>query len=122
MNSNFCVAVHGLIYLYFCQSTVSSEELAKHVCTNPARVRKVMLMLKKQGLVQTREGKDGGYRCGRDHPGSDRRGHGNAFRRRISDRKGMRRKRRRRRPGTAGGSGPGLPERFRDGAGHAGAV
>ncbi|HJC56875.1 MAG TPA: Rrf2 family transcriptional regulator [Candidatus Eisenbergiella intestinipullorum] len=64
MNSNFCVAVHGLIYLYFCQSTVSSEELAKHVCTNPARVRKVMLMLKKQGLVQTREGKDGGYRCG----------------------------------------------------------
>ena len=63
MSSNFCVAIHGLVYLYHSRSTVSSEELAKHICTNPARVRKVMLMLKKQGLVQTREGKDGGYRC-----------------------------------------------------------
>src|SRR5699024_2769218 len=63
MSSNFCVAIHGLVYLYHSRSTVSSEELAKHICTNPARVRKVMLMLKKQGLVQTREGKDGGYSC-----------------------------------------------------------
>ena len=63
MSSNFCVAVHGLVYLYHSRSTVSSEELAKHICTNPARVRKVMLMLKKQGLVLTREGKDGGYSC-----------------------------------------------------------
>ncbi|HJA93175.1 MAG TPA: Rrf2 family transcriptional regulator [Candidatus Eisenbergiella merdipullorum] len=64
MSSNFCVAVHGLVYLYHCRATISSEELAKHICTNPARVRKVMLMLKKQGLVLTREGKDGGYSCG----------------------------------------------------------
>ena len=63
MSSNFCVAVHGLVYLYHSRGTVSSEELAKHICTNPARVRKVMLMLKKQGLVLTREGKDGGYSC-----------------------------------------------------------
>ena len=63
MSSNFCVAIHGLVYLYHSRSTVSSEELAKHICTNPARVRKVMLMLKKQGLVLTREGKDGGYSC-----------------------------------------------------------
>ena len=63
MSSNFCVAIHGLVYLYHSRSIVSSEELAKHICTNPARVRKVMLMLKKQGLVLTREGKDGGYSC-----------------------------------------------------------
>ena len=63
MSSNFCVAIHGLVYLYHSRSIVSSEELAKHICTNPARVRKVMLMLKKLGLVLTREGKDGGYSC-----------------------------------------------------------
>ena len=59
MSSNFCVAIHGLVYLYHSRSTVSSEELAKHICTNPARVRKVMLMLKKQGACsdQRREGR-----------------------------------------------------------------
>lgn len=41
--------------------TISSEELAENICTNPARVRKVMAKLKKVGLVQTKEGKVGGY-------------------------------------------------------------
>ena len=61
MNSDFCVAVHGLVFLKHQGCTISSEELAENICTNPARVRKVMAKLKKVGLVQTKEGKEGGY-------------------------------------------------------------
>ena len=60
MNSDFCVAVHGLVYLKHKNDMVPSEELAKNICTNPARVRKVMARLKRAGLVQTKEGKVGG--------------------------------------------------------------
>lgn len=63
MNSNFCVAVHGMVYLKHKAGIVSSEELAGNICTNPARVRKVMALMKKSGLVETREGKVGGYFC-----------------------------------------------------------
>ena len=40
---------------------LSSEELAENICTNPARVRKVMAKLKKAGFVKTKEGSEGGY-------------------------------------------------------------
>ena len=43
-----------------------SEELAKNVCTNPARIRKIMAKLKKAELVATKEGIDGGYHFIRD--------------------------------------------------------
>lgn len=62
MNSDFCVAIHGLVYLNHKACVLSSEELADNICTNPVRVRKVMAKLKKAGLVETREGTDGGYR------------------------------------------------------------
>lgn len=61
MNGLFCVAVHALIYLDKRGCLLSSEELAANICTNPARVRKVMAKLKKAGLVTTRTGTDGGY-------------------------------------------------------------
>ena len=38
MNSAFCVAVHALICLNRRQEQLSSEELARSICTNPARV------------------------------------------------------------------------------------
>jgi DNA-binding IscR family transcriptional regulator len=63
MNGEFCVAVHALVYLHHCDRVLSSEELAKNICTNPARVRKVMSCLKKAGLLASREGGGkGGYR------------------------------------------------------------
>lgn len=66
MNSEFCVAVHALVYLDHKAAFVSSEELADNICTNPARVRKVLARLKAAGLVETREGSEGGSRfCGR---------------------------------------------------------
>ena len=61
MTSEFAIAVHALVYLNHKGETVSSEALAENICTNPARVRKVMAKLKKAGLVATQEGVDGGY-------------------------------------------------------------
>lgn len=62
MTSEFCVAVHALAYLNRHPWTVSSETLAENICTNPARVRRVLAGLKKAGFVETREGAEGGYR------------------------------------------------------------
>ncbi|MEA4934822.1 MAG: Rrf2 family transcriptional regulator [Lawsonibacter sp.] len=62
MNSSFCVGVHALVYLSHSACLLSSEELAENICTNPARVRKIMAALKKAGMVKTKEGVDGGYR------------------------------------------------------------
>lgn len=61
MTGEFAVAVHALVYLNHRGTTVPSDALAENVCTNPARVRKVMAMLKKAGLISTREGAEGGY-------------------------------------------------------------
>ena len=63
MSSDFCLAVHALVFLNHKACVVSSEELADNICTNPARVRKVMARLKKGGLLQTREGSEGGYQA-----------------------------------------------------------
>ena len=62
MNSDFSLALHALVYLSHRNCVVSSEELAENICTNPARVRKVVSKLKKAGLVSTREGSVGGCR------------------------------------------------------------
>lgn len=62
MNSDFIVAVHALVFLNHKASVVSSEALAENVCTNAARVRKIMSPLKRAGFVETREGNEGGYR------------------------------------------------------------
>lgn len=62
MTSAFSVAVHALVYLNHRAISLSSEVLSENICTNPARVRRVLSQLKKQGLVETKEGIDGGYR------------------------------------------------------------
>ena len=69
MTGEFAVAVHALVYLNHKQKTLSSEELAENVCTHPARLRKVLAKLKKEGLVASREGMDGGYAFPRDPSG-----------------------------------------------------
>lgn len=66
MTGEFSIAVHALVYLNHKKSTLSSELLAENVCTNPARIRKVMGKLKKAGLVTTKEGAEGGYLFERD--------------------------------------------------------
>ncbi len=63
MNSDFCVAAHALVYLGHKNTTVSSERLAKNICTHPARVRRILGRLRKQGFLETVEsGPNSGYR------------------------------------------------------------
>lgn len=61
MTGDFGVAVHALVFLSHRQDCVNSEQLSRNICTNPARVRKIMAKLKSAGLLETREGFDGGY-------------------------------------------------------------
>lgn len=62
MDGSFNLAVHALVCLSHSGCSLSSETLAENICTNPARVRRVMAGLKRAGMVETREGQDGGYR------------------------------------------------------------
>ena len=61
MTGEYAIAVHALVYLNHKDMVLSSEELAENICTNPARVRKVLSKLKKAGMVDTKEGMKGGY-------------------------------------------------------------
>ncbi len=62
MSSELAVAVHALVYLEHLPSHMAtSDQIAENVCTNPARIRKIMAMRKKAAGVDTREGADGGY-------------------------------------------------------------
>lgn len=62
MTAEFALAVHALVYLLHKNTVISSAELADNICTNPARVRKVMAKLHKAGLVEALQGKGSGYR------------------------------------------------------------
>ena len=61
MDSSFNLAIHALVCLSHSGRSLSSEALAENICTNPTRVRRVQAVLKKAGIVETREGLDGGY-------------------------------------------------------------
>ena len=61
MTAEYLVAVHAIVYLNHRGGYLSSEELAANVCTNPARVRKVLSRLEKAGLVEVKNGYLGGY-------------------------------------------------------------
>jgi len=62
MNSEFTIAVHSLVLLaYHPGKMASSNYIAENVSTHPARVRKVMGLLKKTGYVVSKEGVGGGF-------------------------------------------------------------
>lgn len=61
MNGEFAIATHAMVYLDHMGCCVSSERLADNICTNPARVRKVMSKLIRAGFVESRPGAGGGY-------------------------------------------------------------
>ena len=62
MNSDFVIASHSLVLLAnLPDHMANSEMIAENVCTNSARVRKVMSTLRKNGYVRTKEGIGGGY-------------------------------------------------------------
>lgn len=62
MTGEFAIAVHAIVYLERHEGWHNSEALARNVCTNPARIRKVMSKLKRAALIEAKEGVVGGYR------------------------------------------------------------
>lgn len=67
VNSEFTIAVHSLVFLaYLPDQMASSEQIANNVSTHPARIRKIMSCLRKNGFVKTKEGIGGGYILNRD--------------------------------------------------------
>jgi len=62
VNSEFTIAVHSLVLLaYRPDHMATSDMIAHNVCTHPARVRKVMALLRKHGYVAAKEGTGGGF-------------------------------------------------------------
>ncbi len=61
MTGEFGIAIHALVLLHRKQTIICSDLLSKSVCTNPARVRKVLAKLKAAKLVGAKEGPEGGY-------------------------------------------------------------
>lgn len=61
MTAEFSLAVHALVYLMHTGRTTSSRELAENICTNSARVRKVMSKLEQAGYVEASRGQGSGY-------------------------------------------------------------
>lgn len=55
------IAVHSLVFLGHKQESLTSDQLAENVCTNPVRVRRVMAKCKQANLVDTKRGVNGGY-------------------------------------------------------------
>lgn len=64
INTRFPVAVHMMTLISYMQKmekTATSEILAKSVGTNPVVIRQMMSMLRKAGLIETRNGASGIY-------------------------------------------------------------
>ena len=66
MTAEYVVAVHAIVFLNHKGQYESSDEIAKNVCTNPVRVRRVLAKLEKAGLVDVKNGSHGGYMFIRD--------------------------------------------------------
>lgn len=61
MTAEFAVAIHSVVFLCHKKKYVSSSEIADNVCTNPARIRKIMNKLISANIVETKNGVGGGY-------------------------------------------------------------
>ena len=61
MRGDLSLATHALVFLDHNARKVSSTELADNICTNPARIRKVMAQLCRAGLAVSAQGAGGGY-------------------------------------------------------------
>ena len=63
LSSRFAIAIHALCVLVkLADRDVPSSLIATSINTNPVVVRRILASLKAAGIVQTREGAEGGYR------------------------------------------------------------
>ncbi|WP_077622688.1 RrF2 family transcriptional regulator [Sediminibacillus massiliensis] len=62
MNSNFTLAVHSLTLLSLMPDRMSSSDaIAESACVHPVRIRKVLSLLRKNGIITSKEGTGGGF-------------------------------------------------------------
>ncbi|WP_226035290.1 RrF2 family transcriptional regulator [Aquibacillus saliphilus] len=62
MNSDFSLAVHSLTLLTLLPDHMSSSDaIAESASVHPVRIRKVLSLLRKQGLIKSKEGTGGGF-------------------------------------------------------------
>jgi Rrf2 family protein len=62
MNSDFTLAVHSLTLLALLPDRMSSSEaIAESASVHPVRIRKVLSMLRRHGILQSKEGIGGGF-------------------------------------------------------------
>ena len=59
MDTKFSVALHILTMISESKDTLSSQALATSVGTNASYIRKVIVLLKNAGLIQSQQGKTG---------------------------------------------------------------
>ncbi|SEA27440.1 Rrf2 family protein [Arachidicoccus rhizosphaerae] len=65
MNGRFPIAIHIMTLLCYAKEQLSSDYIAGSLNINPVQVRKALKELIDQGLVLSREGKNGGYQLAR---------------------------------------------------------
>ena len=62
-NSRFAVAVHALaVIAYHADERHTSRDIASSVATNPVVIRRLLVQLKRAGLVESTHGAKGGFR------------------------------------------------------------
>ena len=62
MNSDFTLAIHSLTYLALQPDRMStSDAISQSAGVHPVRIRKVLSLLKKHGIIKSKEGIGGGF-------------------------------------------------------------
>jgi Rrf2 family protein len=62
MNSDFTLAIHSLTYLALQPDRMStSDAISESAGVHPVRIRKVLSLLKKHGIIKSKEGTGGGF-------------------------------------------------------------
>jgi Rrf2 family protein len=62
MNSDYTLAIHSLVLLALQPDRMStSEAIAESAGVHPVRIRKVLSLLKKNGVIKSKEGNGGGF-------------------------------------------------------------
>ncbi len=59
MDTRFSSAIHTLIMIAGAETPVTSEQMAKSVGTNASYIRRITGLLKKQGIIESRQGISG---------------------------------------------------------------
>jgi Rrf2 family protein len=61
LNSDFTLAVHSLVLLALRSNQLSSGQIAQSACVHPARLRKILSLLRKNGYIESKSGAGGGF-------------------------------------------------------------